>query len=620
MARRILTVLAYLLPCALLFVVHYNALRTWFFMDDFAWLGLRMELHSPRDLWMILFEPRAQGTVRTLSERLFFLVFSSLFGMKAGPFHYWVFFTQCGSLMLTVAIVKRLSGSFFAGVAAACAWSISPAIAVSMAWLSAYNEVLCGFLLLSAFYCLMRFVETGGRRFWTLQWLFYLPAFFALEAAVAYPAVAVVYVWFAGRRHVRRALWLWLPAVAFTAVHFFLIPKQGAPYKMTFDLGIFAMLGRYAFSAAGPKDLSKFTEYQPGPLGVWVAAILLGLLAVFVAFRWFRSRDWRPLMGVVWFCCLLGPVLPLQNHFNEYYATIGSFGLAMLTGWAFQSAFASGWIVRVAAVLAAGVLVWCNVVQVDLMGKWYRNGSGQIHIVMNGLEEIAKRRPVENVLLAGIDDETFISGMKDDPFRLYGIPHAYLVPGGERLIRSIPRDKIAMRIDRDRANQLIAEEKTVVAAFDGHGLTDMTAVYKAMATGNVRLTLLRTNDQLWSSRLGEGWYEVESGFRWMKARATVDLDSPSNKASRVMVSVFVPRALLDPVGGKLEMRAFVDGRPVGVRPLIEGRQELIFDAVPPELFDKARLEIALEVNHVVVPPGDGRELGVAVFEIGLKAP
>ena len=120
-----MTLAAYLLPCVVLFAVHYNALRTWFLMDDFAWLGLRLEYYTPRDLIGILFQPRAQGTVRVLSERLFFLVFSSLFGMKAGPFHYWVFATQCGSLIFASAIVRRLSGSLLAGVAAATAYELS---------------------------------------------------------------------------------------------------------------------------------------------------------------------------------------------------------------------------------------------------------------------------------------------------------------------------------------------------------------------------------------------------------------------------------------------------------------------------------------------------------------
>ena len=610
----------YAFPCVVLFAVHYNALRTWFFMDDFAWLGLRLEYHRPSDLLTILFEPRAQGTVRTLSERLFFLVFSSVFGMKAGPFHYWVFATQCGSLVFANAIVRRLSGSTLAGVAAATAWAVSPALAVSLAWLSAYNEILCAFCMLAAFYCLIRFVEQGTQRFWILQWVAYLTSFLVLEVTVVYPAVAFVYVWLAARQYWKKVLWLWVPSLLFTAVHFLLIPKATShAYQMTFDLGILTNLGKYAFKAVGPSDLMQFTDQMPGPLGWWVAITTMALLVLFLGFRVVK-RDWLPLMGVAWFVLFLGPVLPLQNHFSDYYATIASFGLAMVTGWAFQIALQSGWLPRLAVVLATGVFVWCQVVQTNLMEQWYRKHSGQMHIVLKGIDEIARRRPVEAVMLAGIDDELYISGLLDNPFRLYGINRAYLTPGSESLIHSVPRAQISMRTDQDQANKLIADGKTLVAAFDGRGLVDITELYRAMSDGRIRLTTLRTNDQMWSSRLGSGWYGVENGFRWMQRRATVVLDTPSEKASRLFVTVYCPRTLLDAAGGKLEMRAFAEGKALGNRAIVEGQQQLEFDELPAEMYLKKQLEIALEVSHVVVPPADGRELGVAVFEIAVKLP
>ena len=620
MKQRLLTFLAFAFPCAVLFIVHYNALRTWFFMDDFAWLGLPLELNKPSDLLDILFEPRAQGTVRTLSERLFFLVFTSVFGMKAGPFHYWVFLTQCGSLVLANAIVRRLSGSALAGVAAATVWAVSHALAVSLSWLSAYNEILCGFCMLAAFYCLIRFVEHGERRFWMWQWVPYMASFLALEVTVVYPALALVYVWLAARQYWKKVMWLWVPSLIFTAIHFLVIPKvPTAPYKMIFDLGMVRNLWKYAFKAVGPSDISQFTDVMPGPIGWWVAAGMMVLLAVFLGMSLWK-RDRMPLMGLAWFVLFLGPVLPLQNHFSDYYTTIASFGLAMVAGWTFARAISAGWVLRVVAVGVAGVFVWCEVVETNLMEKWYRTHSGQMHMVMQGVEDIAQRRPVETVMLAGIDDELYISGLLDNPFRLIGIQQAYLMPGNEALIRSVPRAEITMRTDQDMADRLIADPKTVILAFDGRGVVDVTEIYRAMRDGRVRLTMVRTADPIWSARLGPGWNEIENGFRWMKRRATVTLDTPSDKRARVVVEVFCPQSLLDQAGGKLELRAFADGKAVGKRRVAEGKQHIEFDALPAELFDKKQIEITLEVSHVVVPPGDGRELGVAVFEVAVKTP
>ena len=58
-------------------LLYWRVPITWFVNDDFAWLGLPLEVHHARDLLSVLFAPRAQGTVRFLGERLFFLVFSS---------------------------------------------------------------------------------------------------------------------------------------------------------------------------------------------------------------------------------------------------------------------------------------------------------------------------------------------------------------------------------------------------------------------------------------------------------------------------------------------------------------------------------------------------------------
>ena len=621
MKSRILTFLAFAFPCVVLFAVHFNALRTWFFMDDFAWLGLFGELRTPGDVLTALFEPRAQGTVRVLSERLFFIVFKGIFGMKAGPFHYWVFLTQCGSLVLTNAIVRRLSGSWQAGLAAATAWALMHGTAVSMAWLSAYNEILCGFCMLAAFYCLVEFVHTGERRFWVWQWVAYLTGFLALEVSVVYPAVACLFVWIAGRQYFRRALWLWVPALAFTGLHFLLIPKTTTPvYKMTFDLGILTNLGHYAFKAVGPTELDKYIQGSPGPWGWWIAIIASVLLVIFLSVCLLK-REWLPLMGLAWFVLFFAPLLPLQNHVSEYYTTIPSFGFAMLIGCAFASAVRASWAIGIPVILFAGVFVYCEAMQTVEMEQWYRTHSGQMHTFLNGIDELAHRREVEAVFIAGVDDELYISGLLDDPFRLYGIRRAYLLPGSEAAIHSVPKESITLRTDHETADRLIASGNTIVAAFDGRGIVDVTNIYRAMLNGRSKWTSVQTVDPVASSRLGPGWHDVENGFRWMPRKATVKLDVPdAGTTAHLIVSVYCPQMLIDQAGGKLELRAWIDGKPFGTRPLPEGRNQLEFDALSKDMAGRKQLEITLEVSHVVMPPGDGRELGVPVFEIALRAP
>ena len=55
----------------------------------------------------MLFEPRAQGTYRTLSERLFFYYFHQWFGLNAFPFRLLPFVTQIVNLWLFGALLRR---------------------------------------------------------------------------------------------------------------------------------------------------------------------------------------------------------------------------------------------------------------------------------------------------------------------------------------------------------------------------------------------------------------------------------------------------------------------------------------------------------------------------------
>jgi hypothetical protein len=495
------------------------------------------------------------------------------------------------------------------------------ATAVPMAWLSAYNEILCGFCMLAAFYCLVRFVQTGDRLFWHLQWAAYLTGFLALEVTVVYPALAFLYLWIAGRQYFKRAVWLWIPALVFTAIHFLLIPKSPSPvYKMTVDWGIVSNLWHYAFKAIGPTDLMQYTQDVPGPWAWWISVSTAAAIAVFLSVcAW--KRDWLPFPGAAWFVLFLAPLLPLQNHVSEYYTTIPSAGLAMLIGWAFARAVQSNWGLRAVAVLIAAGFVWCETLQTQAMEQWYRTHSGQMHMFLNGIDELAHRRQVESVLVAGVDDELYISGMLDDPFRLYGIHSVYLLPGSESAIHSVPKDEIKLRTDRDTADRMIASGNTVVAAFDGRGVVDVTEVYRAMLQGRSKLTSVQMRDPFAASRLGAGWHDVENGYRWMARKASLKLDVPDAGASaHLLVNVYSPRTLLDQAGGKLELRASIDGAPSVTRAVVEGRQQLDFGPLSKDMAGKKQLEITLEVSHVVVPPNDGRELGVAVFEIALRIP
>ena len=54
----------FLIPAVVCLAVFWRAPFVWFRTDDFAWLGLRLEVHNFKSLLHALFRPEAEGTVR----------------------------------------------------------------------------------------------------------------------------------------------------------------------------------------------------------------------------------------------------------------------------------------------------------------------------------------------------------------------------------------------------------------------------------------------------------------------------------------------------------------------------------------------------------------------------
>src|ERR1039458_10256349 len=145
--------------------VHWRGFAAWFRADDFAWMSLTLGVHNFPDVLKALFSPMAEGTIRPLSERGFFMAGFALFGLHALPFRIAIFATQIANLALVASIGRRLTGVSGAGFFAAIFWTANNSTATALGWASAYNQVLCAFFLLLAFHFLLRYIETGEGRY-----------------------------------------------------------------------------------------------------------------------------------------------------------------------------------------------------------------------------------------------------------------------------------------------------------------------------------------------------------------------------------------------------------------------------------------------------------------------
>src|ERR1700682_6532599 len=288
--KRATTIAIWTTAPLLALALYWPGLMSWFQMDDFAWLNLRNLVHGWSDLRWALFAPLSQGTIRTLSERVFFMSFYALCGMNPLPYHGLAFLTCAATLILIIAVCRRLTGSRATGYWAAILWLVNSAVAVALSWTAIYYELLCAFFLLLTFWLLLRYVDTGLRRFYVAQCVVFVTGFLVLELNVVYPALAAVFALCCAPRVLRKVLPLFAASAAYAAVHIAAAPLAAAgPYKMYWDASVLSTLWTYWEWVLAPvRVLNAARLWWELLLEVSLMAGLLGCLA------WML---WRPRWG-----------------------------------------------------------------------------------------------------------------------------------------------------------------------------------------------------------------------------------------------------------------------------------------------------------------------------------
>lgn len=610
----------YGLPMLFCLLVHWYALKMWFFSDDFAWLGLRLEVHSPRDLIPVLFSPQAQGTVRTFSERLFFLVFSSVFGLESPPFRVWVFLTQFANIALLMQITRRLTGSALASFLAPVLWSANAGLALAIGWSAAYNQIAFAFVVLLAFRLFLEYIDTGQLKFWIWQWVVFVLGFGVLEINVVYPALATGYALCCARRHVRKTLYLFIPSILFTVVHFAFIPPPTDPYyQMVFGSSLLRMLWSYwAYALGALRDVRA--DWRPLWLGLSTAVAITIALAVFAA-RMLRRREWLGIFMLGWFLVAILPVLPLKNHFTEYYITVPTIGLAILGAWAIaRSSVGLG---KAVAVVLAGLYLTVSIADIRVAEKYYYARSRKMKYLMKGLESLPESvRTGKTILLAGVDNDLFWIGFYDDPFRLLGIQHVYLAPGSEQTIERHPDVGPMERfiVDLDQAAPMLRHHEAVVYGLDGRRLRDLTESYSRVAAAEFAARhpgFVDVADPTFQEKLGPEWYPAEPAFRWMPKTATLKIGGPKKAGQVLEVQGFCPAVVV--AKGPLQVGFRADGIAIGKAILNQPDQPFDFEfPLPSEALGRPTIEIKIEVSRTAQVPGDSRQLGLVFTTFTIK--
>jgi hypothetical protein len=526
-------------------VVYWRVPFVWFRVDDFAWLRLAQDVNSWADLAAALFAPAAQGTVRVLSERAYFLTLTSLFGVTSWPFRAAALSVWVLALWLIQWAGRRLTGSRAAGLAAALLWTVNATLATPLAWASAFNQVLCAALMLAAFAARLRWLDTGERRWRWMEATAFLAAFGVLEIAVMYPAAVLLHA--ACDRQARPrwpgALWMAAAAAGFAALHQLGIPKTTSPvYQPFFDARLPGTLWQYFQWTLAPWLLEDRGPVRQA-LGLAAFAALAAALGGFALAQLWR-RQWLAAFCLGWFGVWLAPVLPLANHVSDYYLTLPGVGLAWLAGWAWERGWTRGGGTRWLALALSGGYVAGSALEADAVTRWYLRLTSEIRIAVRALEGVAAKHPGAAVLLLGMDTEAFLHSMPPGAPRLMGLERVWLDPNDAHTLRQLPAaDQAKFRVTEDQILEALERGELRVLDVSGPIARDITAPYHA-ARRHLRAArpgFVDVGQPAFARWLREGWYAIENGARWSAPVAKLRLPLPAGARS-LQITGYAPAA------------------------------------------------------------------------------
>jgi hypothetical protein len=592
-----------MIPALFCLFFHWPTLGFWFRADDFAWLGLRLSVQDAASLARTLFEPQAQGTSRFLSERAFFLLFETLFGLNALPFRIAVLAALTAGAILLAAVTRRLTGSAAAAVIAPVVWTALAGLSSAAGWLSSSNQIWFALFFLAAFWLFLT-----GRM--VSCWLVYLAGFGTLESMVAFPAVCAGYAILLDRARLRHALPLAIPAALYVVLHFAVLGRinRDPAYIKYLD-------------PASVLDTARFYLGMALTGNAWtpaaaIAMTILVAIAIWLAWR----RKFLTVFGLLWFTLLIAPVLPLRDHRMLYY--LAAPGMAL--GFTFAAAIADAARVHKAAALAAAaaalLVMSPNAQQSRWIQAWHGARTLETRELVRGVEAAHAAHPDKAILLDRIPNELFWDAVFDNPFRILGISRVYLAPGAEAAIDSHPEwgGINAWMVPPKTVRDWFIDDAAVVYAWQEKRLANVTREWRAKAAelGAGLSPFVDLGDPAFARQLGEGWHELEANrARWMSGQATLTLNASKAVARELAISAYAPAALL--VGGPVELSARVNGVEAGKGTVESGDApfEIVIPLAMP-LGEQATVE--LRASRTIHPEGDGRDLSFAFGTIQIR--
>ena len=310
-----------------------DAVLTFFVLDDFWVLrdASRVRIDSLADVQQLFWFGR-QGfrLYRPLTTTAYSYLLQSLFGFDPSGHHAFQLLLFTANVLLVVAVVRRLTGSRRAALAAGLTYLLAPGQAVNATWLSAFTVSGTTLWVLLLLWC---WLALRGRARIVICTLLQVCGLLASEHALVAPLLCAI-VGLARSERRSEIVATLLPSAILVAAYTIaklIYLRTAPPSTGAYDLGfsprsILEQLGRYVcacFNALALQSFDSTTTFWIGmALVVGLALAILGAVRGSAAARLLAA-------GIALFGASLAPVLALSSHYYDHYIGTAALGMTI---------------------------------------------------------------------------------------------------------------------------------------------------------------------------------------------------------------------------------------------------------------------------------------------------
>ena len=312
-----------------------DAVLNFFFLDDFWVLhdAMMADRQHGGGVWRLLM-PGHMGFIlyRPLSTVAYFAALRALFGLDATGYHLVQILAFAGNAILALAVAQQLTRSWIQAAAVALLYAAAPGHALAVYWVALFTMMGTAFVVLAA---MLWWLTTAGRVRTLGCAVLQVIALLCSEHAVVLPVLLAAMAVLGRTRSVAvKGLRQLAPAVAIDALyviaklwyfHTVAAPPRAYAVQVSGTDWLYN-LGRYGVASLNLATLARFGAPAATALGLLIVLAAAAAIAATLA----GYGRWRMVgLGCAVFIVSLCPVLPLTDHYYDYYVGIAAFGMAL---------------------------------------------------------------------------------------------------------------------------------------------------------------------------------------------------------------------------------------------------------------------------------------------------